>query len=309
MDPLVQNIFLNKRKEMKKIELIIAFVITLFISDYTTAQITHLKHGDTIMELNIDTDYKSAPLHKNYQKDPKIVETFSKYMVQKIISPVDTNNQIYKNFITRGRQLSQTAKTELVKTINRFPPTLEFTKLKNVEEISKCSLVVLPMYYLTHNIVNYDNKTNLMAYFNLDTATVFYKLMMGNKVMGIIYIAKKRSFVTVFSTKDSLGYYQILRMHHTPIPFMLNIKDQNDVSIPHHFDSFGYISKGHIVLVYGGQGQVIQTNSKNSTTKIVENKYMRFTSAESFYLGSDSSVGNLSHFINNENKRLQAKPR
>jgi hypothetical protein len=277
---------------MKKSLLYALFILIIPIK--SIAQRSSGAKVDTLVKNNVDTVNDIKHRHP-YIPQQEIVNSFSGHYVKDIAQPGNTNHHLYKEYVARDNSLMQAAKTGLLDYLKKYPN--EFSdgslKLKNTNEINNCKLIIMPVYYLTHNIASYNNEASLTPFFNLDTSAITYRLIKENKLVGIITYKKGKSYFEPFYLEDTLSYLKIIAMHKEPVKFKSNILGGS----PSNDTLWGYISKGHIVFVRCHEGDYIEHSTGSTVTKKVYIKTCKIETAEAFYLGSDSTSGYLPYAI------------
>jgi hypothetical protein len=268
---------------------------------------------DTIINVKVDTIITN---HRNlYVRQQNIVDAYSSYFDKDIIHPGDFSHPVYKEHLMKANTLKQKVKAELLERVKNYPSQFAKLKLKNEEDFKNCELVVLPVYYLTPNVVSYNNELNLTPFFNLDTSCIIYRLVKNNQVIGIIGYKNGRSFLSHFDASDSLSYNQLIAMHQEPVAFITHIFSKKEHSNSNYTD-LGYFSNGHIIFCMCYQGRSTEHWTGSTVTKQLFEKSIYIVSAEAYYLGSDSTThgailhqGALLDYINSRKSWIKLQPK
>lgn len=265
---------------------------------------------DTIIKMDVDTINNNAKRIK-YVRQQAIIDSFSSHFIRNIAQPGDVNNPLYKEYIIKANSLNQKAKADLLARFKKYPHQLDKLRLKNEDEINNSQLIALPVYYLTYNVSLYNNESTITSFFNLDTSFITYRMIKNDLVIGIIGYQDGHSYLRNFDTGDSLGYYQVISMHKEPVAFIRSILDKKAL-INVRYDTFGYISNGHIIFISCSQGDYIHYKSDSNGIMITTPVYIKeciIRNAESYFLGADSTlrtrnIGMLQYIINSGYKLL-----
>jgi hypothetical protein len=176
---------------MKKALLYALFILILPIK--SIAQRSDGAKVDTLVKTNVDTVNDMKHRHP-YIRQQEIVNSFSGHYVKDVAQPGNTNHHSYKEYVAKGNSLMQAAKKTLMERFQKYPNQMSsWLKLKNANEINDCKFIVMPVYYLTHNIASYNNEASLTPFFNLDTSAITYRLVKENKLVGIITYKKAKA--------------------------------------------------------------------------------------------------------------------
>ena len=259
--------------------------------------------NDTVVKVFVDTIAKAR---KPYVKKPEIETLFTGHFVKSIAKPGDIQHPLFKQYFLKANARETVVKKDILDKINKKPERLQRLNLKNIAELNDCVLTPIPVYYLTHNVVNFNNDANITSYFHLDTLQTTYLLIKGKRVLSVIRYRKGESLISDFTPGDSLSYNKILSMHHIPIAFIKFILDDDGRS-NRRFDNLGYISNGHIIFVMSGQGDYLQyTEGKSQPVPQFVRNY-KIVSAEAFYLGSETQLPMLPIMIKSGDHQLKAR--
>jgi hypothetical protein len=288
--------------------ILLSFISFGNVAVFAQTSITKTKHGDTLIEYRVDTLNNFIGLKNHYKPSADAVQAFKSHFVSKTVSPGDKSNPVYKQYITRGNKLAENAKAQAILSLKNDPTRIASTELKNVDEISACSFIPIPVYFLTHNVVNYINETNMTSFFTLDTSNITYKIEKNKHVVGIMQYKKGRGFFWHFSGLYLREYHQILSMNKEPLIFVKRIAIPESLST-NEYGGFGYVGRGHIIFVNCAEGEYSMVGPGAKPGQLYYGKNYTLKSAEAFYLGSDSGMPNLDHYINNENGRLKKQPK
>jgi hypothetical protein len=287
--------------------LITPLIVCLAFFDALSQQSLKIsKHGDTIIHFRVDTLKPKDRLGTSFIPDQETLNRFSKHFVKDVVKPGDLNHSLYKHYVEKADNLKGEAMAKLLVRIKKDPSLLRWTKLKNVDELKNCQLQVLPMYYLTHNVATYSNENSLINFFTLDTGRLYYRLMNKNKIIGVATYQKGFVGFKNFNTSDSLSYYQVISMHKEPLAFMRRIYDEEGLANA-PYDTFGYVNGGHVIFAICQQSNYEIRTSTGMLVKKELHKDSKIQSAESYYLGSDSTYATLPDIIKNGNKVLKYK--
>jgi hypothetical protein len=293
-------------KKMKNLLIVPIIVCLSFFNALSQQSLKISKHGDTIIHFRVDTLKPKKRLGTPYNSDGATVNRFSKYFVNDVIKPGDQNHSIYRSYIQKANSSKEEAINKITIRVKKDPSLLKWTKLKDVNELKNCQLKVLPIYYLTHNVVSYSDERSFVNFFTLDTGRLNYQLMNKNKMVGVVTYHNGFAGFKNFNTADSLSYYQILSMHKTPFAFIRRIYDPESLANA-PYDSFGYVSGGHLVFAICQQSNYEIRTPSGKFVKKELSKDSKLQSAESYYLGSDSTFATLPDIIKNGDKMLKYK--
>ena len=288
---------------MKAFSLIFISTLLVFSEAFGQHSAKTTMHGDTVINFRMDTSKTKNKLSNKYTPDPEAVKSFKDHFVKNMVSPGNTNHALYKAYISKGAALIPQVKIKLSERVKEDPSVLTFTKVHSASELTSCKIEMLPVYYLTHNVVSYTDDKKFSDYFNLDTAIQYYCLTKNNAPVGLIYYVGNRVRFKVFSTGDSLSYQQIASLRKQPVGFILSIYDAANLSNV-RIDCFGYFNGREVIFALCQQG-VYTMKERGKPDKRVINKTCELKSADSFYIGSDSTSSPLPQFINGANKFLK----
>ncbi|HEV8271827.1 MAG TPA: hypothetical protein VGQ04_11020 [Chitinophagaceae bacterium] len=207
---------------------------------------------DTQKTYTYDTTITANSFPKGNKNDSAIVKFFNPYFVNDICEPGNTKHHAYQKFSSDAKRSSNDALIKLSQNIQagdvKTKKEIE-ASLKDINNLKNCRLEQLMVYYLTPNVVLYDMSSNIKRFYNLDTTSITYIILKGNKIIGIMNYKKGKSIFKPFYDFDSLSYYQVLFLKKKPIALKNDFKLSEINVSGRYMDCFGHISKeNHLVL-------------------------------------------------------------
>lgn len=237
-----------------------------------------------------DTILKANSFPGGYKNDSSMIKFFSPYFTSDICEPGNTKHHTYQKFSSDAKRSANDALIKLSQTIQagdvKTKKEIE-ARLKNSNDLKNCRLEQVMVYYLTPNVVLYDTSSNIKRFYNLDTSNITYKILKGNKIIGIVNYKNGKSIFKSFYDFDSLSYYQVLFLKKKPIA-LKNDFNLSEINVAgRYMDCFGYISKeNHLVLSQCQQGNYYSVKNGIQSKDQILKQECQTQIAEIYYLGS-----------------------
>ncbi|MBK0383561.1 hypothetical protein I5M32_11390 [Pedobacter sp. SD-b] len=226
---------------------------------------------DSVISITFDTLLKADGYDFGYRPDPNKVAFFKPYYINDICCPGNYNHPLYKRFMQKGTSVKDGVLASFIESLktNSFYYQREKKiierKLGNIEKLKQCKLVQLPVYYLSPNVVEYVNGTNIKKYYQLDTNGITYRVLKDDKLITILNYRQGGYGIWQIYANDSLSYDQLKQLNEEPLAFINNIK----IPLPTNFmyDKVGYLQADHIVFSDCAEGEYNIVNYGDNSTK------------------------------------------
>ena len=177
-----------------------------------------------------------------------MIKQFKSLYDHNICTIGDHSNLKYIRFAQKADSLISIVKSTLIKRAGfdlRTKKALKYT-VGTKDDFDKCRLIVLPVYYLTYNILSYKIGQNIEQYFNLDTTAFVYCVKRDDNVIGIINYRESAGLNLV--KVDSINKVEFKLLTHD----LIGIK--TDLALPKYrknerVSHFGYFLNNKIFYV------------------------------------------------------------
>ena len=250
-----------------------------------------LKHAKAGLQKWL-SDTSFFEVNTKYQLNQQILDTLKPYFVANLCKPGDTKHPAYIRFVNQGKNLEDQVIDSLLKRLPAHPAWAnEISKrLSAISELKSCEVKLIPVYYLTPNVAQYQKGQNIAKYFTLDTSSFKFTILKNNRLIAVVKY--NSGFWQVYEQLpgDIPSYERVLSLNKDPIGFFtyIRIKPQG-VSI----SNFGYLSADRAIVAECFNSQ--RAYSLDSEPGIIHQKFdngCTIQSAES-YLTGPTSVPNI----------------
>ena len=288
---------------MKMFSFITAFLFALTVSGYSQkgdVRTTTIKEQgnalDTVVTVETDLSFNRT-FPNNYKKDESVVQALRPYLVSEIVDPINHSHPLYLERARDGIEKLSTAKTELLEfmKVNRsLRERLARFKIGTEADLNAVTFVPVPRYYLTANIVYFENGENVAKYYNLAEVGHQYLAFRNNRLFGYLdFNEGKSKFKSDFIPAHRIAvesYNQIVKLGKTPITLNQGIsKSPKNVRAGGHPHVFGYLDQGQLIFSYYEESvvQKVGTDAYVAPEPRFRKVYTLKT-AEAFFFGNGS---------------------
>lgn len=205
---------------------------------------------DTVISKKYDTIPPGEGYNLAYEQDSSIVALFRPYFEKSICKPGDYNNPVYLNFMEKGAREASAVQARFENLLSRDTSLLWRRTEGRIRNLENCRLRMLPVYYLSANVVLYKRGDNLTDFFTLDTTVLIYKVVRNNKVMALIESQGASVGARPYSPDgESLNYDYVQSLRKEPIAIDPRLQIPG-INTSHTFlKYFAYVKNDHLIIV------------------------------------------------------------
>ncbi len=267
---------------------------------------------DTVYKFIYDTILTKCKYSQTIGKDT--LKVFRDFFDENVCPPNNFTHSKYINYIKKCEmQLPQTKE----KILNLFRLSGEkmwdeiTDGLKIIGDSTKMDTykwVAIPTYYLTYNVVMYDDaKDNLIDYFNLDTTMLKYALLEDGLLKLLVYNINGVIDFTVSEQKHLWSIYnEIKKMKRIPIALSLSFMSQTKKGLPpSEIMDFVYAKNKQFIYVSKTEEKFGHYNMNDKTEKIELVRTFKVASESALQCDKDTQKSNLiARILNSEYENL-----
>lgn len=185
----------------------------------------------------------------NYVRDESAIQFLRPYFVEQIVDPGNESHPLYLVQIKAAQEKLKEIKTTILKdlvTKGSYADYMEKFGIATEADVNSITLVHIPEYYISPNIVLYKAGDNIAKYYNLSTGEPQYLLISHNKILGTLKSYNGKSVIRPLPHELVENYYQIKNSGKKPISLNQSVqsaapKKMSDMKM------FGYMEQGHLV--------------------------------------------------------------
>lgn len=259
---------------MKKVLIIFMLVSSLFTSFVAAQGIDTQKRSkddlfaaqaytnapDSIKLPAFDSTIHSFHYRFDYLKQKELISFFAPFYDRTICEPGNDTHPVYKQYMEEGNKLLSKAKEECIKQLTNEETRQKKLrgKVRDTDELQKCTFKLIPAYYLTYNVVSYsgENEKQFKSFFNLDTACYHYLVIKDNVLIYTFKYQNGRYLGNApLRTTDSLLYSYALLHGKEPVGVHTNLKRPQ---FRGSYDILGYMENDQLILINCRQGQYFE---------------------------------------------------
>ena len=144
-----------------------------------------------------DSTNNSSSYRFQYLKQSQLVDLLLPFYDREICEPGNKEHSIYQEYMKKGNELLPEAKREFIKRFldDKLRKDILRGLLKDTSALRKCTIKLVPVYYLTFNAASYKKRSErkFKSLFNLDTIFYHYQVTM-NKLLIYRFDYKHKIF-------------------------------------------------------------------------------------------------------------------
>ncbi|TKC06960.1 hypothetical protein [Pedobacter frigoris] len=299
---------------MKKISLITAILLLLNAYSYGQkgkVQTTTIKGRgnalDTVVTRKTELSFnKNFP--NSYKKKESVVQTLRPYLVSEIVDPRNHSHPIYSNHVRDAREKLPEAKAALLQHIKTSSSYKEYMNKYNIAseaDLNSITFVHIPMYYITPNIVFFQNSENVAKYYNLGTGGLKYLMLKNNSLIGYLDFYNSKSVFREIPKLLTESYYQIKRLGKSPIMLSQSISTSDPKKIIGGINMFGYVDQGHLIFSMYEEG-TLQKNESILKKRVFRKDYVLQTAGS--FLSDEQGAPAIQQWLNTKINSLKKRP-
>lgn len=244
----------------------------------------------------------------SYIRQESVIARYKPFFVKDISRPGDIKTGAYTAYVRHaGAQLPVVEKAlpQRLKESSAGRAKL-LAHVKDTADIHACTLVPVPAYYLTPNVVQYQSGESIALYFALDTSKVIYALLKNNQLVGMVLYHQGRSRLLDISKADSISYAAVLELHEKPVAFLNHIAI-NPADVGGVISNFGYVKNNRILFSTYDEKTYRLTDMKGNASEPKTEITYTIEPAEAYFArGGSQSV--LQQIVQRYYKNFENKP-
>lgn len=271
---------------MKKISFIAALtLLNVYCYSQNKVEVVTVKGRgnalDTVITKKTELAFnKTFP--NNYKRDESVVQALRPYLVSEVLDPRNHSDQLYLDHVKDAREKLPEAKSALFQHLktSSYREYMNKYNIGNEADLNLITFVHIPMYYITPNIVFFQNKDNVAKYYNLGTGGLKYLMIKNDTLIGYLDFYNNKSIFRKIPNALAQSYYQIKRLGKAPIILSQSVSTADPKKIIGGINMFGYVDEGHLIYSVYEEG-IVQENGAGQKKQVYRKDYVLQT-AESF---------------------------
>lgn len=299
---------------MKKISLITVTLLSLTAYSYSQNSkiLTTTIKGrgnalDTVITRKTELSFNKR-FPNNYKRKESVVQTLRPYLVSEIVDPRNHSNPIYSNHLKNAREKLPEAKAALlqhIKTSSSYKEHMNKYNIANEGDLNSITFVHIPMYYITPNIVFFQNSENVAKYYNLGTGGLKYLMLKNNRLIGYLDFYNGKSIFREIPNLLEESYYQIKRLGKNPIMLSQSVSTSDPKKIIGGLNMFGYVDQGHLIFSLYEEG-ALQKNESGLNKRVFRKDYVLQTAGS--FLSETQGSSTIQQWLNAKVNSLSKRP-
>ncbi|TKC09689.1 hypothetical protein [Pedobacter frigoris] len=238
-------------------------------------------------ELSVPKSFRS-----NYTRDESVVQVLRPRLVQQIVDPGNHSHPIYLEHMADGRQKLPEVKQGLLRAIETDSSKRRHMAIQNIADeadLNAITFMHIPVYYLTPNVVFYQDGENVAKYYNLATGALKYLMLRNNTLIGYLSFINGKSYVAWMPGFTTGGYDQIEKLGKNPVVLDLGIGTLEQKKMSGGINLFGYMEQGQLIYSSCDEAAIrlIPTDAIIINPDTYYRKYYALETAESFLFGRE----------------------
>lgn len=242
---------------------------------------------DTVYKFIYDTLARNCKLGKITRLDT--LKMFEAYFDQNLCPPDNLNHPKYVNYVKKSELLLQKTKEKIL-NLFRLPRNKMWDEqseglkiIGDSNKMYKYEWITLPTYYLTFNVVKYDDEIdNLLKYYNLDTTILKYGILENGLLKLIVHDIKGAIDFNIYDLDLCDKYNKIVKMRKTPIALSDPFTAQaNEVAPPSGILDIVYLKNKNFIT--------LSKNEVKMAYKNINDQRIRFEFIKEFSVIAESA--------------------